>query len=419
MRSGALALLAAAAFAQTAPVEIKDLRWRAPVQIETPAEYAVIEVRREMHARTESGFRDLRIIGPDGAPVAWAWPDAVGRDHAAKAQHRFEQARLLNRVVTPGGALQFVVTLGPGQLPHHAIEIETTDSDFLRKVEIETGASLDRWDSAGQGMIFRLPADSTMQQSLRVRYPDSTQRYLRVTIHNWSDPATLLAVTVDARPQVPEEWEVLGRAERPARSTSTKTGATRAARDTWALSFNYPQLAGGRLVVEPATERFARGFGVESSSDGKSWFHCGSGFITRAPGVEELAISVGQIEPRRIQLVSHVSSDPSIEIAAVRLEVPVRRIIFPARVTGEYRLYLGAPNAAMPEYDLPAILARSRQVEPVTVSLGEWGGNPDYVAPPVPEKPVSERFPWLLPGVLGLAVIAMGGAAFRLIRKAG
>jgi hypothetical protein len=373
-----------------------------------------------MFARTESEFRDLRITGPDGAPVAWAWPRAFAQESSAEAQRRYDPRRLVNRVVTPEGALQFVVPIGASQGPHHAVTIEATGPDFVRKVLIETGSDLQRWNIAARGTIFRLTIDQQDHQSLRVSYPVSTQRYVRVTVDGWSGADTLQAVTVDARPTEPEQWELLGRVEGPVRaSEETGSAATPRRRDTWELSFDYAALGGGRLVVEPATERFARSFSVETSQGGGAWAASGSGLIYRAPGVEVLEIPVGRIHPRRLRLVSNTGSDAPLTIDAVRLEVPVRRIIFPARNAGEYRFYLGAPDTRMPEYDLPAILARSQHVEPIPAMVGAWSENPDYVPPPVPEKPISERFPWLLPGVLGLAIVGMGSAAFKLLRKAG
>lgn len=392
-----------------APLEPKDLRWRAPLEVAAPVEYALVEVRQPMYARTDARFQDLRIFGPDGAPVAWMW-------HATPLSRSIPgpdlKGELLDRVLTPGGALRFVVPAGRQRGMHSALFLDTDEETFQRDVTVETGNDLTNWSLAARGTILRLRVDGQLLESLRVSYPQSTQRYLRVTVAGWAERARLTRVEVQTGQTIKEEWTTLGSAERPRRE------AMEGRVSRWNASFEYGWLERARLTIETPSERFARRVEVRTSANGENWTGAGEGMLYRAGESERLHLELTGIYPRHLRIETRDGDNTPLELGALALEAPVRWIVFPARTAGRYWLYLGRADAVMPDYDLPAVVSRAGPLEFVTHAAGDWQSNPDYVAPPEPEKPVSERIPWLLPGVLGVAVLAMGAAAWRLLRKA-
>lgn len=412
LRAGLVLVLAAGgAFAQMA-----EWRWQAEVQVKGGVEFATIALRQAMYERSASEFRDLRIVGPDGKEVGWTWADRAAGNTGARRWH--DANRLLNLVTTPAGALQFVAEARASEGPHHGVGLDVREAEFQRKVLVETGDDLRNWDVAARGSIVRLVVEGQKLESLRVSYPASTRRYVRVTVEDWPDPKTLVAVEVDSRVEVEQEWAVLGRLEGLKRSEQRAhpEAPVRVGRSEWAFSMDLPPFHGGRLVVETPSVLFARSATVESSADGEEWRASGSGMLYRAAGKESLELGLGRVYPRRMRLSLTEWDNPALEIAALRLEAPVRRVVFPARVAGRYQVYLGREGARMPDYDVGAVLARSAGVTPAAVEVGAWAENPDYVPP---AKPVSERWPWLLPGVLAVAVAVMGWWAWGLLRRAG
>lgn len=392
-----------------APLQPRDLRWRAAVEVTQPVEYALIAVRQPMYARTEARFSDLRIFGPSGEPAPWAWrPGPLSGSTAG----RNLTGALLDRVRTPDGALRFVVPARNNSGLHHAVALDTNEETFQRDVTVETGNDLANWSLAGRGVILRLRVEGQLLQSLRVSYPQSSQRYLRVTVAGWPERAELTQVAVHTGQAPPEEWTELGRVERPRREAP----AERMSR--WQASLDYDWLDRARLTVETPDELFARHFEVRTSGDGDRWTGAGGGLLYRAGGSRHLQLELVNVHPRRMRIEAQDRDNPPLELSAFSLEAPVRFVVFPARTTGRYQLYLGRADAVMPDYDLPSVLSRAGPLEFAAHAAGDWENNPEYVAPPVPGKPVSERFPWLLPGVLGVAVLGMGAAAWRLLRKA-
>lgn len=413
MLRAALALVLAAGGALG---QMAEWRWQAEVEVKEGREFAALKLGRAMYERSESEFRDLRIVGPDGKEVGWTWADRTARNAGARRWH--DANRLLNLVTTPAGALQFVAEARASEGPHHGVRLDVSEPEFQRKVLVETGDDLRNWDVAARGSVVRLVVEGQRLESLAVSYPASTRRYVRVTVEDWPDPKTLKAVEVDSRVEFADEWEVVGRVEglKKSEQRGHPEAPVRVGRTQWEFSMDLPAFHGGRLVVETPTVLFARGVTLESSADSEAWRESGSGMLYRAAGKESLEVGLGRVYPRRMRLSLTEWDNPALEIAAVRLEAPVRRVVFPARVAGRYRVYLGKEGARMPDYDVGAVLARSAGVTPVAVEVGAWAENPEYVPP---AKPVSERWPWLLPGVLGLAVAVMGWWAWGLLRRAG
>lgn len=413
MLRAALALVLAAGGALG---QMTEWRWEGEVEVKEGAEFAALKLGRAMYERSGSEFRDLRIVGPDGKEVGWTWADRGAGGSGARRWH--DAGRLLNLVTTPGGALQFVAEARRSEGPHHGVRLDVREPEFQRRVLVETGDDLRNWDVAARGSVVRLVVEGQKLESVRVSYPASTRRYVRMTVEDWPDPKTLVAVEVDSRVEVEQEWTVLGRLEGLKRSEQRAhpEAPVRVGRSEWAFSMDLPPFHGGRLVVETPSALFARSATVGSSADGEEWRESGSGMLYRAAGKESLEVELGRVYPRRMRLSLTEWDNPALEIAAVRLEAPVRRAVFPARVAGRYRVYLGKEGARMPDYDVGAVLARSAGVTPVAVEVGAWAENPEYVPP---AKPVSERWPWLLPGVLGLAVVVMGWWAWGLLRRAG
>ncbi len=413
MLRAALAMVLAAG---VAPGQMAEWRWQAEVEVKEGAEFAALKLGRAMYERSGSEFRDLRIVGPDGQEVGWTWADRGAGGSGARRWH--DAGRLLNLVTTPGGALQFVAEARRSEGPHHGVRLDVRDAEFHRKVLVETGDDLRNWDVAARGSVVRLVVEGQKLESLAVSYPASTRRYVRVTVEDWPDAKTLVAVEVDSRVEVAEEWAVVGRVEglKKSEQRGHPEAPVRVGRTQWEFSMELPAFHGGRLVVETPSALFARSATVESSADGETWRPSGSGMLSRAAGTEWLEVGLGRVYPRRMRLSVTEWDNPALEITAVRLEAPVRRVVFPALVAGRYRVYLGREEARMPDYDVGAVLARSAGVMPAVVELGAWAENPEYVPP---AQPVSERWPWLLPGVLGVAVAVMGWWAWGLLRRAG
>src|SRR5262249_6618933 len=92
----------------------------------------------------------------------------------------------------------------------------------------------------------------------------------------------------------------------------------------------------------------------------------------------------------------------------------IRRVVkFASSQAGQYILYLGNPNARQPSYDFAAVMPEHAAAAQAT--LGNIQPNPAFR---LPERPWTDKNPWLLNCTLVLAVVAMGVVTLKMIRQA-
>ena len=75
-------------------------------------------------------------------------------------------------------------------------------------------------------------------------------------------------------------------------------------------------------------------------------------------------------------------------------------------------VYVGNPNARQPSYDFARVLPSNGL--PGDAELGVVEANPLFR---LPERPWTDRNPWLLNGALVVAVIAMGFITLRMMKR--
>ena len=385
----------------------KDFEYRATLDVEQPAEYASVRLDRQFYERTAGQFRDLRIFGPGGEAVPW-----VIRDMHAFAPREPLRPRILDRVLTPEGELEFVVDFGGSAPVHNRLVIETTETNFRCRTRLESSDDRQRWSFVRDAALLRFDQDARRLESLAIDYPDSTRQYLRLTVENWPRPEALTGVVSELDPVNAEDWEPLA-AVVPRVSTLKNQRATQLD-----VEFPFRWLGDARFTLESDSKEFWRSVELSHSADGKLWSSQYNFVIYRVAGADQLSLRARSVATQHVRLVISNRDDAPLAVSKVRLDVPARQIVFPAPSPGPYAFYLGRDGTPSPEYDLPVILSRRNRVEPARLTASAWERNAEYVAPVPPPKPFSERFPYVLPGVMGVAVACMGYAALRLIRKA-
>ncbi len=125
-----------------------------------------------------------------------------------------------------------------------------------------------------------------------------------------------------------------------------------------------------------------------------------------------------EVIARRLRLVVTDFDNPPLNIAGAEYTSCVRQVIFPtaaeAKFTPPLWLYYGNPEANAPHYDLERQLPAVLHPQPVQATLGEQRDNPAYVPPP---ESLSQRMPWLVYVVLGVACAVLLGILALLAQR--
>ena len=80
-------------------------------------------------------------------------------------------------------------------------------------------------------------------------------------------------------------------------------------------------------------------------------------------------------------------------------------------------LYVGAPAAPTPAYDLAAVLARGSGEKPAEARLGALVENPRYAPAAAPLPPFTERHQGALTAALAVLLAALAVWTVRLLRR--
>jgi len=352
-----------------------------------------------------ASFADLRV-GRDGVETPYLLVAAYGSRRTADVP-----VRVVNKE-TRDGKLFVTLEFEARPQPHNLVELAVTRNDFRSQVSIEGSDDGKQWATVRHAAyIFRYHTDTgQMADHTTLQYPDSRRRLLRLAISGWTNPNEFTGAVVRRDASAEAKRSEVFTASDPGAETKNKTSCmvldtgTRAPRDTAVLTPRGP------------SETFRRSVTIEQSADGKAWSWSGAGAIYRIPGEESLSVTFPETQLPFQRVCIYQGDDVPLVVAGVKLMGVDREVLFRSEGGGNYWLYYGSPKATAPDYDLVKTAGEDFHAAAVAGRLGERETNPVYKPPPEPVKPWTERFPGLLYGVLGLAVVGMGWVALRLLK---
>jgi hypothetical protein len=134
---------------------------------------------------------------------------------------------------------------------------------------------------------------------------------------------------------------------------------------------------------------------------------------------ERVRVRFPETRGRYLRLTVQDGDDPPLAFERLIVRGNRRELLFRAAADRRYRVLYGFADARPPAYDLAHVLARQERIAPAAATIGARARNPDYQPGFEPPRPWTDRNPALLYGVLGIAVLVLGGLTLRLLRKGG
>ena len=165
--------------------------WASRRQIKTvQAPFDVLTLDASVYGSSEAQLNDLRLLRSNNEIPYVLRALSGGREETRT------RPPLIDRVAIPGLGTQAVVDIGVGT-PHNRLTIETHRTNFRQRVRIEASDDRNNWGMIrSNGTIFDISTPDQHVSDLSVSYPESTRRYLRLTIEGWSDPEALQSVSM-------------------------------------------------------------------------------------------------------------------------------------------------------------------------------------------------------------------------------
>jgi hypothetical protein len=366
--------------------------------------------------RARADLADLRLYDEREREVPYAL-------RVRRAENRQEplSARAFNQTKNPDRSVALSLDLGQNTGEHNAIDILTTGTNFRRRVQLQGGnAEKDHRTLFDHAYLVHFQVAAQPVDVHRLHYPVSRFRYLHVRVFpesgNETDKPSIASVTVYRSTQLPGEYltqpAVLGSREAVRVDGGTPGSA-------WVLTFGGETAPCERLGFDVADEDFVRPYQLQIVGPGEQPQTIAGGEWRRRAGGEQkpMEIQFPEMTARQLRLVVTDYRNPALTLTGVRYTAAVSQVIFahaPER-TGPLRLYFGNPKAQAPRYDFAANLPAVVEPPPVRAALETVRENPTYQPEP---KPWSERWPWLVYVVLGLASLVLLAILGMLAREA-
>ena len=398
-----------------AAFSLSDWKYVKPIIIPTSlqeAELVEFTPDDEVFAGAASGLDDLRIITANTDEV----PYKLEIKRADKKRTPIT-VTLRDKGHVAGAYTTFIADLGREGILHNEIEFQSPTDNFRRTALVETSNNRQTWMNVSEQTVydFTVKERSFTTSDTSIRYPESTARYLRVKIDEEEGiPVEITRATVF-------HVEETGADEMSIRVTiqdidqDREKGITTIDLDTGAAG-----IPSHRLVIQTADVNFHRQVTIQASQDMKSWRTVLSKsdiyvYDTAKFSGKDLAVSYPESTLRYLRIVIHDQDSPPLGIDGIDLWSLRRRIVFHAEPPQSYYLYYGNPDVRKPSYDIEKIFPYLETEDLLEARLGTQANNPDFVEK---ESPVTERFPWLLPLVIALAVTVVALILLGITRQA-
>jgi len=379
---------------------VEAWRYRRPLTLTQPAPVSQFQVDTALYRDSAAGLDDLRILRNNNEV-----PYVILTLSAAR-QTMQRPAAIMNKAFVPGAGVQAIVDLA-AHSEHNRLRIATPLHNFEETVRVETGDDTHSWGVVqASGFIFDVLRDDHAVAETIVSYPTSTRRFVRLTIPGWTNGNQLAGVSVWAFKEVNAIRDTFASLA-PVIHEDAKRQTTELTIDIGFQGQPYDRIG---LAIAPGL--FARTVEIASGNDGQHWFSTYGGTISRTTDEERLTLETPERTERYLRITVFNADSAPLRFGQITLS-GIRRVVkFASGQPGHYSLYFGNAGARLPAYDFGVVMPLN--VTPANAALGAAEANPLFR---VPERPWTDRNPWLLNGVLVVAVIVMISISLRMLRK--
>ena len=401
-----------------ADFSLRDWQYAKPISLpDVLGQDSLVEITpdREVFAGSVPGLADLRIIADTGTEVPYKLEVSP-----ATTQRTSFQVNISDKGYVPGQYTSFIADLGRSGILHNEIEFQTSSTNFRRTAIAETSNDRVTWARVTEQTVydFTVRERNFTTRNTRVRYPESTVRYLRVRIaDDGSGNIEISGATVFfVKETAAREGIWPATIVDVSRDTSQRTSLV-------LIDLGSPGLPTHRLAIKVNDVNFHRGVTLQASADRETWMTILSRSEIYAYDTPKFVgsssvISYPETTLRYLRLIIHDEDNPPLNIQGVTVWGLQPRLVFSVKPGQSYQLYYGNREARRPSYDIERIFPYLVTDDLPESRLGPQALNKGFVEKKPPLPPLSERLPWLLPTVIGVAVVLVALLLLGIVRQA-
>ena len=376
-------------------------RYRRPLSVMPPAPVSQFSMDAALYRDSAANLDDLRIVRDD-IETPYVIVSLAGSRRTLEPA-----ATITNKAFVPGVGVQAMLDLRGHHHEHNRLRISSTLHNYKEIVRVETSDDAHSWAVVqSAGLIFDVLRDDHAINETVVSYPTSTRRFLRLTIPGWTDPTNLQSVWLSDLKETGATRDVVVTSP-PAVREDSKAQTTEPTLDMGFAGRPFDRID---LTVDPGV--FSRTVEIAATNDLRHWNPAGGAAICRTEEGQQLSLDIAERTDRYLKITVFNADSTPLHFGPVTVS-GIRRVVkFSSSQPGAYFVYIGNPSAREPSYDFGRVLPVNGT--PAASTLGAIQPNPLFR---LPERPWTDRNPWLLNGALIMAVLVMGLITLRMLKK--
>jgi hypothetical protein len=388
------------------PDSWRSWRFSRTIQISEPIGLSKINVPVNLYANLDSESADLRIVDDAGKEIPF-----LLYDKSIRAPMERRLATIRENSFVPGQYTQLLIDTGEKIAFHNALEIHTSQIDFIDWVEVAASDDARTWRIVKD----RAPISSFRKENIEgsrvVFYSDNNARFVRMRIFEADRQFPVSSIDI----LFSREFHGPVRTSLPSQFIPDSTAPATASR--WIADLGPASFPVSGVAIETSEPNFFRIVHMETSEDGKQWQSYFSGEIYRYKQgnkeAESLGVFSGESWHQRFWRIEIMNGDdaPLAGAKPTLLATPYFVLFYP-QSGHSYRLIYGNAAAKLPQYDLSRTFDYHAEPNAKVATLGEEKATANYLDP----RPFSERHANLLWIALVIAAVLLGYTAFRALR---
>lgn len=358
---------------------------------------------------------DVRIIDGENREVPFK---LVSGKESFKSDR--VSVKMINNSYVPGQSSQVILDLGnPGNLVNN-LTINTSSENFQRNVKVYGSNDMTAWNVLkDNGYIYDFTDKKAnfKSQNTQIKFSDSAYHYIKIEIaDDGGNPVKINSVeTSDTI-----EEDTRGYERHPQFKLIEKTDKKIT---EMIVDLGVSGIPTDRISIKSKNINFNRTILIHASNDENTnnWDYLGQSYIFRynTPKFigENLTVNFSETNKRFIRLEVINRDDASLSISDITSFSIYREIIFQSNAGEKYRLFYGNSKADYPQYDLEKYFQYLEPSKATVAKISNQKDNPNFIPEKEPVKPLTERIPYLLSGILTLTSLFLIFFVFKFLKK--
>lgn len=367
----------------------------------------------EIFSGAKKNLSDLRIIDANNREVPFKITSK-----AASIDSQLYPVKILNNSAVPGQYSSLILdTEGKGYIINN-LNILTDSENFQRNVKVFGSDDMVSWNLLKADAYIYDYTDrkgNFKSQNTAVSFPDSAFRYLKVEISD-EEGSPVRVKAVSARQLTASKGKEMERRPGFNSSENSQRRATEVI-----IDFKQEGVPVAKIALKTASENFKRGVLVYSGNNAKDWRFLGQGYVFRYKTAkfsgENLVLNFPETNDRYVKLEIINKDNAPLPVSDLVAFSVFREVAFPAEKNNSYRIFYGNDKASYPEYDLESYFKYLDLGGATAANLSSQKNNPEFVPEKEPQKPVSERVPYLFTIVLVLTSAMLLLLVYKFLKK--